>query len=57
VTPAAIAGGVSSLLDDPARAAALGDAAYVRVAERFDDRVSIPLIAKTIATLAGIGVP
>jgi glycosyltransferase involved in cell wall biosynthesis len=57
VTPAAIAGGVSSLLDDPARAAALGDAAYVRVAERFDDRVSIPLIAETIATLAGIDVP
>jgi glycosyltransferase involved in cell wall biosynthesis len=57
VTPGAIAAGVSSLLEDPPRAATLGDAAYLRVAARFDDRISIPLLAETIATLASIDVP
>jgi len=57
VTPEAIAVGISSLLDDPRRAAALGDAAYLRVAARFDDRISIPLLAESIANLASIGAP
>ena len=54
VTPEAIAAGVSFLLADPARAAALGEAARTRVATQFDERVSIPLLAETIAALCSI---
>lgn len=57
VSADAIAAGVRSLLDDPTRAAALGEAAHRRVAARFDDRIAIPLLAETIATVASIGVP
>lgn len=57
VTPGAIAAGISSLLADPIRGAALGQAAYMRVAARFDDRVSIPLLAEAVAAVASIDVP
>jgi glycosyltransferase involved in cell wall biosynthesis len=57
VTPGAIAAGISSLLADPIRGAALGQAAYMRVAARFDDRVSIPLLAEVVAAVASIDVP
>jgi glycosyltransferase involved in cell wall biosynthesis len=56
VTPGAIAAGISSLLADPVRRAALGQAAYTRVAERFDDRISIPLLAEAVAAVASIDV-
>ncbi len=54
-TPEAIAAGIDSLLADPVRAAALGEAAHARVAARFDERVTIPLLAETIAGLGSIG--
>jgi glycosyltransferase involved in cell wall biosynthesis len=56
VTPGAIAAGISSLLADPIRGAALGQAAYLRVAARFDDRVAIPLLAQAVAAVASIDV-
>jgi glycosyltransferase involved in cell wall biosynthesis len=52
--PGAVAAGVGSLLADPARSAALGNAARVRVAAKFDEHVSIPLLAETIAALGSI---
>jgi glycosyltransferase involved in cell wall biosynthesis len=57
LTPGAIAAGISSLLADPIRAAALGQAAYTRMAARFDDRVSIPLLAQAVAALTSTEVP
>jgi len=54
MTPEAIAAGVSSLLADPARAEALGEAARSRVAAQFDERVSIPQLAETIDALCSI---
>src|SRR5438876_680005 len=54
LTPEAIASGVSDLLADPVRAAALGEAAHARVATKFDERVSIPLLAETITALGSI---
>jgi glycosyltransferase involved in cell wall biosynthesis len=53
-TPEAIAAGVSSLLADPAHSAALGEAAHARVAAQFDEHISIPLLAETIAALGSI---
>jgi glycosyltransferase involved in cell wall biosynthesis len=50
-TPKAIAAGICSLLGEPHRAAALGRTARERVAAQFDESISIPLLAKTIATL------
>jgi glycosyltransferase involved in cell wall biosynthesis len=52
--PEAIAAGIRSLLDDPLRASALGDAAHVRVQAEFDELISIPQLAETIAALGSI---
>jgi glycosyltransferase involved in cell wall biosynthesis len=57
VTPGAIAAGIGSLLADPIGGAKLGQAAYMRVATLFDDRVSIPVLAKVISAVAGIHAP
>lgn len=54
-TAEGIAAGIGSLVADPARAAALGTAAYARVSAQFDERVTIPLLAETIAALGSIG--
>ena len=52
-TPAAIAAGIVTLLADPRRAEALGRAARARVAERFDENVAIPRLARVVAALLG----
>jgi glycosyltransferase involved in cell wall biosynthesis len=51
--PAAIAAGIASLLADPRRAEALGRAARARVAERFDETVAIPRLARVVAAMIG----